>query len=146
VLGLRERGTTIVFSTHDMEMAEKMCDTIFMIFQGKKVLDGTLHSIQSQYHADQVRVRVEHFPADGSANQFGEKPIPAIPGISDITFDGRFHRFLMDHPERKQEILQQLSARRTISHFEVIKPSLHDIFVKIAKPAGIKNDIAEARC
>jgi ABC-2 type transport system ATP-binding protein len=144
VLGLRERGTTIVFSTHDMEMAEKMCDTIFMIFQGKKVLDGTLHSIQSQYHADQVRVRVEHFPADGSANQYGEEPIPAIHGISEITFDGRFHRFLMDQPERKQEILHQLSGLRTISHFEVIKPSLHDIFVKIAKPAGITNEMAEA--
>jgi len=144
VLGLRERGTTIVFSTHDMEMAEKMCDTIFMIFEGKKVLDGTLHAIQSQYHADQVRVRVEHFPADGSANQFGEEPVPSIPGISDITFDGRFHRFLMDSPERKQEILQQLSAQRTISHFEVIKPSLHDIFVKIAKPADVVNQLAKS--
>lgn len=145
VIGLRERGTTIVFSTHDMEMAEKMCDTIFMIFQGKKVLDGTLHSIQSQYHADQVRVRVEHFPADGSLNQFGESPIPAIPGISEIMFDGRFHRFQMDNPDRKQEILQNLSAQRTISHFEVVKPSLHDIFVKIAKPVEAISELANAK-
>jgi ABC-2 type transport system ATP-binding protein len=126
-----------------MEMAEKMCDTIFMIFEGKKVLDGTLNAIQAQYHADQVRVRVEHFPADGSANQYGEVPIPLMSGISEITFDGRFHRFQMDNPDRKQEILQHLSAQRTISHFEVLKPSLHDIFVKIAKPADIKKEMAE---
>lgn len=141
VLGLRERGTTIVFSTHDMKMAEKMCDTIFMIFKGKKVLDGTLHSIQAQYHADQVRVRVEHFPADGSPNQFGEPPIPQIAGISDISFDGRFHRFLMDDPEQTQPILQELSKHRTLSHFEVVKPSLHDIFVKIAKPTELEQAI-----
>ncbi len=57
VNSLRNKGTTIVFSTHDMDMAEKMCDTIFMIFEGRKVLDGTLDSIQSQYPADRVRGR-----------------------------------------------------------------------------------------
>ena len=132
VLSLRERGTTIVFSTHDMEMAEKMCDTIFMIFKGKKVLDGTLNSIQSKYQANEVRARIEYFPADGSVNQHGESPIPDLPGISEVSFDGRFHRFSLDDPGRVQEVLCRLSNERTVSHFEVIKPSLHDIFVQIA--------------
>jgi ABC-2 type transport system ATP-binding protein len=44
VLELRAAGTTIVFSTHDMSAAERMCDRIFMIFKGNKVLDGTLRS------------------------------------------------------------------------------------------------------
>ena len=135
VRSLRERGTTIVFSTHDMEMAERMCDTIFMIFNGKKVLDGTLRSIQSMYPANEVRVRVEHFPADGGVNEFGESPIPELSGISNVTFDGRFHRFRLDDPNRIQQVLCQLSNVRTISHFEVVKPSLHDIFVQIAGPA-----------
>ena len=132
VLSLRERGTTIVFSTHDMEMAEKMCDTIFMIFKGKKVLDGTLNSIQSKYPANQVRARIEYFPADGSDNEFGESAIPEMSGISDVRFDGRFHRFSLDDSGRVQEVLCRLSNERTVSHFEVIKPSLHDIFVQIA--------------
>ena len=51
VLELRRRGETIVFSTHDMAVAEKMCDRIFMIFRGRKVLDGTLDEIQSTYGA-----------------------------------------------------------------------------------------------
>src|SRR5215471_10390258 len=42
VLEMRRRGTTVVFSTHDMATAERMCDRIFMIFRGRKVLDGTL--------------------------------------------------------------------------------------------------------
>ena len=57
VLEMRRRGTTVVFSTHDMATAEKMCDRIFMIFKGKKVLDGTLHDIQAQYGFDTVRLR-----------------------------------------------------------------------------------------
>ena len=55
VFHLRENGTTVVFSTHDMEMAARMCDTIFMIFNGRKVLDGTLAAIQAEYPADRVR-------------------------------------------------------------------------------------------
>src|SRR5213082_2713972 len=46
ILGLRQEGTTVIFSTHDMAVAEKMCDFIFMIYQGRKVLDGTLGTIQ----------------------------------------------------------------------------------------------------
>ena len=42
VLELRSAGTTVIFSTHDMDVAEKLCDTIFMIFQGRKVLDLSL--------------------------------------------------------------------------------------------------------
>ena len=137
VLSLRESGTTIVFSTHDMEMAEKMCDAIFMIFNGKKVLDGSLDSIQARYPADRVRVKIEYFPADGSLNQFGESAVPDVQGITDIEFNGQHHTFRLKHPERIQEVLQKLSAQRVVSHFEVIKPSLHDIFVQIARPNEI---------
>lgn len=135
VLSLRARGTTIVFSTHDMEMAERMCDTIFMIFKGKKVLDGTLQSIQSMYAANEIRLRVEHFPADGGVNEFGEPPVPSLSGISNVKFDGRYHQFWLDDPNRVQEVLCKISNERTLSHFEVVKPSLHDVFVQIAGPA-----------
>src|SRR4029077_16445923 len=57
VLGLRREGVTVVFSTHDMAAAEKLCDRIFMIFKGNKVLDGSLDEIQSRYGQDTVRVR-----------------------------------------------------------------------------------------
>src|SRR3954463_15586857 len=48
VLDLKREGATVIFSTHDMTVAEEMCDFIFMIYKGNKVLDGTLDSIQSQ--------------------------------------------------------------------------------------------------
>ena len=48
VLELRRQGATVIFSTHDMSVAEKLCDFIFMIYKGDKVLDGTLSEIQGQ--------------------------------------------------------------------------------------------------
>jgi ABC-2 type transport system ATP-binding protein len=59
VLDLRRKGTTVIFSTHDMSVAEKMCDYIFMIYKGNKVLDGTLDAIQDRYGQDTVRIRME---------------------------------------------------------------------------------------
>src|SRR5262245_31180007 len=59
ILELRRRGTTIIFSTHNMSVAEQMCDSIFMIYKGRKVLDGTLDSIQDAYGFDTLRVRLD---------------------------------------------------------------------------------------
>src|ERR1019366_7887253 len=56
ILDLRRSGATVILSTHDMTVAETMCDHICMIFRGKKVLDGTLASIQDQYSNDTIRV------------------------------------------------------------------------------------------
>ena len=123
VLDLRKQGTTIVFSTHDMDMAEKMCDTIFMIFKGKKVLDGTLSSIQAQYPADRIRVQFED-----------ESSLPNLSGISDIESNGRFHEFRLNNVSDSQAILRQLLKYKPVTHFEVLKHSLHDIFVRIAGP------------
>src|SRR5260370_15668030 len=56
ILDLRRRGTTVILSTHDMTVAGTMCDHILMIFRGKKVLDGTLASIQDKFSNDTIPV------------------------------------------------------------------------------------------
>ena len=107
-----------------MDMAEKMCDTIFMIFKGKKVLDGSLSSIQSEYAVDLVRVQFD----DSSAG------LPALPGVSNVVSNGPFYEFQIDDIDQSQQILNQLSQHSPLTHFEIVKPSLHDIFVQIARP------------
>ena len=62
ILELRRRGATVILSTHDMYVAESMCDYIFMIFRGKKVLDGTLAAIQERYAIRHSLYRLRRSP------------------------------------------------------------------------------------
>ena len=123
VVAMRERGTTIIFSTHDMDVAEKLCDTVFMIFQGNKVLDGSVESIQRDYAADTLKIRLAA----------GEQ-LPALPGIESQREEGLYHYLKLANPDESQIILQQLSNAVRVEHFELERPSLHDIFVGIARP------------
>ena len=122
VLEMRRRGATVVFSTHDMSTAEKMCDRIFMIFRGRKVLDGSLESIQDQYGADTVRVRT----STGAAAFAG---MPDVEAVNDF---GQMQEVRVKGDP--QAFLARLAERAAIYHFEVTRPSLQDIFVRIAKP------------
>ncbi len=124
VLALRDRGTTIVFSTHDMGTAERLCDRIFMIFRGRKVLDGTLAEIQEQYGADTIRVR-----SDG-----GRAALDGMPGVEKIVDQGNHQEVRVTGDP--QAFLRALVARTRVHQFEIARPSLHDIFVRIAQPGN----------
>jgi ABC-2 type transport system ATP-binding protein len=125
VLDLRRKGTTVIFSTHDMAVAEKMCDFIFMIYKGNKVLDGTLDSIQDRYGQDTVRVRVE-------GGDFDARTIPGVEKVNDF---GRLQELRMAPNTNPQTLLSELMTRGRVVHFELTRPSLHDIFVRIARPS-----------
>lgn len=122
VLDLKKAGTTVVFSTHDMSVAERLCDRIFMIFRGRKVLDGTLDEIQSTYGHDTIRVRTEA----------GMAAFAGLDGIEEINDQGNMQevRWRGD----PQDLLAGLMGRTRILQFEIARPSLHDIFVRIAAP------------
>ncbi len=126
VLDLRSRGVTILFSTHDMAMAERMCDFIFMIFRGRKVLDGTLSSIQDQYGADTIRVRV-----DG-----GAALLRGLPGVEAVDDFGQSQELRLAAGSDPQQLLAELVRRTRVQSFEITRPSLHDIFVRIAGEDG----------
>lgn len=134
VLQLRKDGTTVVFSTHDMDMAEEMCDTIFMIFRGKKVLDGTLEAIQTQYSANRIRIRLDGHGEQGTGRNGAATPELGFPGISGLQQNGSFLEFQLDRADRQQALLEYLVSRGGLKHFELQRPSLHDIFVRIAAP------------
>jgi ABC-2 type transport system ATP-binding protein len=124
VLDLKKTGTTVVFSTHDMSVAERLCDRIFMIFKGRKVLDGTLDEIQSLYGYDTIRLRTE----DGMGALYG------LDGIDEVNDQGNLQEVTWRGDP--QALLAVLVSRTRVNLFEVARPSLHDIFVRIASPDG----------
>jgi ABC-2 type transport system ATP-binding protein len=122
VLDLKRGGATVIFSTHDMDVAEKMCDFIFMIYKGRKVLDGTLDSIQDQYGSDTLRVQIDG--ADGGLSD--------LPGVGKVTDFGRWQELRLSRGADTQQVLAVLMTRGKVRHFELARPSLHDVFVRIA--------------
>jgi len=122
VLELKRSGITIVFSTHDMSVAEQMCDRVFMIFRGRKVLDGSIDEIQATYGFDTVRVRT-----DG-----GAEALAGLSGVESVNDFGRTQDVRLKGDP--QAFLAALAGRTRVQYFEVVRPSLHDIFVRIARP------------
>jgi ABC-2 type transport system ATP-binding protein len=124
ILELRAEGTTILFSTHDMPVAERMCDTILMIFRGKKVLDGTLEAIQNRYGTDTVRVRAEG----------GAAALEGLRGVDRVTDFGQVQELRLDGARDAQDLVGEILSRTRVTSFEVMRPTLRDIFLRIAGP------------
>ncbi len=124
ILELQSQGSTIIFSTHDMHMAQRMCDYIFMIYKGEKVLDGTLKSIQDNYGTDTIHLQTD----------IGIKALEGIEGIDKVNDYGQMQEIRIKKDADSQQILASLLKKTHITKFEITQPSLHDIFIRIARP------------
>ena len=130
ILELAQAGSTVIFSTHDMTVAEQLCDRVFMIFNGDKVLDGTMDDIHTRYGQDTVRVRAA----------LGGATLGSLPRVQQVLDLGRYQELRYDGDP--QELLAELARRGTVEHFELTRPTLHDIFIRIAGPEA---EAAEAQ-
>ena len=140
ILQLRRDGVTVIFSTHDMGVAEQMCDRIFMIYKGRKVLDGTLAEIRHDYGMDTLRVDVE---GAGAAEM---RRLPGVGGVRDL---GQVQELRLDAGADEQQVLAELMRLGRVRCFEIKQPSLQDIFIRIARPqvedlAAAEDEMADA--
>lgn len=126
ILELRKEGATVIFSTHDMTVAEQICDHVFMIFNGDKVLDGTIGEVHARYGQDTIRVRTDAGPS----------VLEGLPGVEQVLDLGRYQELRANGDS--QAVLRALAERTTVHHFEKTRPTLHDIFIRIAGPEARK--------
>ena len=120
ILEMRNQGKTIIFSTHVMHEAEKLCDSILLINKGKLILDGRLDHIRSRQSTHTVCVELE-----GDAS-FVET-LPMVTAVK--SEENRLEITLADADT--QQFLQALVQRARVRAFEVKVPSLHEIFVNL---------------
>ncbi len=130
ILDLRSQGVTVILSTHDMSVAETLCDYIFMIFKGKKVLDGTLDAIQDRYGEDTIRMQVEG----------GRTLLPDMEEIQSINDLGQIQEIRLKRGGDPQKVLKTALEANRVRRYELTKPSLHDIFMRIAGPQAGENE------
>ncbi|HEY7686997.1 MAG TPA: ATP-binding cassette domain-containing protein [Gemmatimonadales bacterium] len=131
VLDLRRRGKTILFSTHIMEQAEKLCDLICIIARGKKLVDGSLADVTRRHGGRHVSVAFDG--AMGAATQvFADRRL-----VAKIQDFGQYAELELAPNADAQEILRGLvSSGARLTRFEIVTPSLHKVFVDLVGPEG----------
>jgi ABC-2 type transport system ATP-binding protein len=120
ILDFRRRGHTIVFSTHQMEQVEKLCEHICLINRGQVVLAGTLAAIKKQYGHNGVSVR---FSGDGSF-------LKSLPDVASFQDNGNELFLRLRDGADAARVLDAARGRIEILRFEVAEPSVHDIFIE----------------
>ena len=127
ILEQKAAGKTIILSTHQMEIAEKLCDDVCMINRAQKVLDGRLREIRRSFSRNAVALQFEG--GDGLLND------PDL--VASIRQSGDDFEVLMAPGANPQALLKRLvDAGAAVTKFELVEPSLHDIFIEKVREAA----------
>jgi ABC-2 type transport system ATP-binding protein len=120
VLDLKRAGKTIIFSTHQMEVAEKLCDDICLLNKSQKIFEGSLREIKRSFGRNSVAVRCEG--GDGVLDD------PSL--VSKLVRHVDEAQALLAEGADAQVLLKRLIASgAVIGKFEMVEPSLNDIFI-----------------
>jgi ABC-2 type transport system ATP-binding protein len=123
ILDLKRKGTTIIFSTHLMENAEKICDSICLINKGEKILDGKIKDIKSRFGENRIRISY-----NGQADFLVDKDL-----VNSFDDYGNYVEIIPSENALTQEILKKAVQQVQVTHFEVTTPSLNEIFINMVK-------------
>jgi ABC-2 type transport system ATP-binding protein len=130
LLDQRRRGRTLVLSSHQMEAVERLCDRVALLNRGEKILDGAVADVKAQHGRNAL---VLAFDGDGSF-------LSELPGVLRLTDFGRYVEIRLKEGADPQGVLHAAAARLRLSRFEIVEPSLHDIFVE--RVTGHEQEVA----
>ena len=120
ILDLKQQGKTIIFSTHQMEQVEQMCDDICLINHGTQVLSGGLKAVKRRFGKNTVILDYEGpdtFLSDDLVKHHNR-----FPNYSEI--------LLNDGADAQEMLKRALAAGARVHRFELVEPSLNEIFIQ----------------
>jgi ABC-2 type transport system ATP-binding protein len=120
MIELSRAGKTLIVSSHQMATVEQMCDRVALINKGEKILDGRVSDIKGSYGKNTL---ILAFEGDGSF-------LKSLPGVASVNDTGRYAEVRLGPGADPQAILRAATEKLKINRFEVVEPSLHDIFVE----------------
>ena len=129
ILHLKEKGTTIIFSTHNMSSVEELCDYISLINNGKNILSGEINEIRNKFKASMIEIRMDN-PIDNLSDILPEGVIVLQEKKNNI-----FTQINLQTPSEvvTNDIINAISPYTRIISFSESLPSMHDIFVQEVK-------------
>ena len=135
ILDLKNRGKAVIFSTHQMEQVEQICDDICLINHGTQVLSGGLKAVKRRYGKNTVILDYE-----GPDSFLGDDLVKRHNRFSNYS-----EILLNDDADAQQVLKRALAVGARVHRFELVEPSLNEIFIEsvtgtkgVAQPADIR--------
>jgi len=126
VLELKAAGKTVLFSTHVMEQAERLCDRILLVRKGRELVSGPLAELKSSYGSNSVQIE---YDGDGSF-------IAGLPCVDGVRTMPRWIEASLADGHGSDELFSALSGKVRVRRFQLMEPSLHALFVSLVESSA----------
>jgi ABC-2 type transport system ATP-binding protein len=138
VVELRQRGKSVIFSTHLMDNAERLCDAVCIIARGEKVLDGAVAEVKTQHGGRHVAVVLSNGTPAGVASILRDPDL-----VARYDDSNRMLEIELAPRASAQDLLHRLiGAGASIERFELVRPSLHRIFIDRVGGVGVEDGMS----
>jgi ABC-2 type transport system ATP-binding protein len=138
VVDLKRRGKTVIFSTHLMDNAERLCDSVCIIARGEKVLDGGVAQVKASHGGRNIALALE-----GAVTTSVSAVLRDTTLVSRMDDSNRFLELELAERADSQRLLRELvGAGASIRRFELVQPSLHQIFLEKVGAKGVEDGMS----
>jgi ABC-2 type transport system ATP-binding protein len=138
VVELKARGKTVIFSTHLMDNAERLCDAVCIIDGGNKVLDGAVSSVKAAHAGKVVALSIDGDSRPAIAHILADRSL-----VARADDQNRFYEINLAPGADPQVLLRRvLEAGAPIQRFELVQPSLHQIFLEKVGASGVEEGMS----
>lgn len=129
ILALRDKGTTIIFSTHRMESVEEMCDHIALIHKSNKLIEGELNDVKKQYRTNTFEVGILSGNNHQVTGELSQK-YQVVPASFKTLDDELKLQITLPEGATSRQLLSDLVQKGDVTYFVEKIPSVNDIFIQ----------------
>ena len=138
IVELKRDGKTVIFSTHLMDNAERLCDSVCIIAHGEKVLDGEVAAVKAARGTRNVALSI-----DGEVTGAVRQVLADTTLVARMDDQNRYFEIQLANKANPQELLHRvLAAGASVLRFELISPSLHQIFLERVGATGVEEGMS----
>ena len=138
IVELKRDQKTVIFSTHLMDNAERLCDSVCIIANGEMVLDGEVAAVKRSHGMRNVALALDGGAQDGVRTVLEDRRL-----VARVDYQNRFFEIELAPGANAQELLRRIVATgANVQRFELISPSLHQIFLERVGAAGVEEGMS----
>jgi ABC-2 type transport system ATP-binding protein len=139
VVELKRDGRTVIFSTHLMDSAERLCDAVCIIARGSKVLDGPIEQVRAEHGGTHIALSLGGASGNGVGAVLADRRL-----IARVDDSNRYFEIELVPDADPQVLLRRLvEAGASIQRFELVRPSLHQIFLQKVGARAVETGMTE---